>query len=109
MSWIRCICGEILHDNTDKISYKGRILSDKEFFPLLDLADELIGSDGENREKLAMTFRSNIGDYIRLRDVYQCYECGRLLVESESGGFCFFTPEGHDEKRLLDFETGERS
>lgn len=109
MAWIQCKCGEILHDNTDSISYKGRILSDKQFFPLLDLADELIEADSDDREALAMRFRQNIGKYIRFRDVYQCYECGRLLVEGENGEFFFFAPEGHDNTKLLDVEPGKKS
>ena len=108
MSWIRCKCGEILHDNTDNISYKGYVLSDKQFFPLLDLADELIEAVSPDREALSMRFRGNIDKYIRFRCVYQCYECGRLLVEGENGEFFFFLPEGHENKELLDVETGEK-
>lgn len=109
MSWIRCLCGEILHDNTDNISYKGRLLSDKQFFPLLDLADEMIEAQADNREALSMRFRRNIGDYIRFRDVFQCYECGRILIEGDDRNFYFFKPEGHDNTKLLDVETGEKS
>lgn len=98
-----------MHDNTDNIGYKGRILSDKQFFPLLDLADEMIESDSADREALAMKFRRNIGGYIRFRDVYQCYGCGRLLVEGENGEFFFFAPEGHDNTKLLDVEMGDKS
>ena len=108
MSWIQCKCGEILHDNTDNISYKGCILSDKQFFPLLDLADEMIESESAEREALAMRFRRNIGRYIRFRDVYQCYECGRLIAEGEDGDFLFFLPEEHGNTRLLDVETGDK-
>lgn len=108
MSRIKCKCGNILHDNGDNISYKGRIISDKEYFPLLDLADEIIERESDDREKLSMEFRRNIGGYIRLKDVFQCYECGRLAVEGEFGEFFFFTPENHNEINLLDFELGER-
>ena len=108
MSWIRCKCGEILHDNTDNISYKGYVLSDKQFFPLLDLADEMIEDTSPDREALAMRFRGNIDEYIRFRCVYQCYGCGRLLVEGENGEFFFFLPEDHKNKKLLDVETGDK-
>ena len=109
MSWIQCKCGEILHDITDNISYKGRILSDKQFFPLLDLADELIEDNSADREAVAMRFRQNIGGYIRFRDIYQCYNCGRILIEGENGEFLFFMPDGHDNTRLLDVKTGDKS
>lgn len=108
MSWIRCPCGEILHDNTDNISYKGRLLSDKQFFPLLDLADEMIESRTDNREELSMKFRRNIGEYIRFLDVFQCYNCGRILIEGENREFYVFKPEGHENTKLLDVEPGER-
>ena len=108
MSRIRCKCGEILHDNTDNISYKGYVLSDKQFFPLLELADEMIEDTSPDREVPVMKFRQNISGYIRFRCVYQCYECGRLLVEGENGDFFFFSPEDHENKELLDVETGEK-
>lgn len=108
MSWIKCRCGEDLYDKTDNIRYKGHILSDKQYFPLLDLTNEMIENISPDREALAMTFRRNIGGYIRLRQVFQCYKCGRLLVEGENGEFFFFTPEGHENKELLDVETGDK-
>ena len=98
-----------MHDNTDAVSYKGRILSDKQFFPLLDLADEMIEFGSVDREALAMRFRRNIGGYIRFRDVYQCYECGRLIVEGGNGEFFFFMPDNHDNTKLLDVEPGNKS
>lgn len=111
MSWIRCKCGNTLHDNTDNISYKGYILSDKEYFSMLDLADEMIESSHNDREELAMTFRRSVGigdNYIRLKEMYQCPVCGRMLIEISPGNFCFFAPEEHDEMHLLDFEAGEK-
>lgn len=42
MSKIRCKCGNMLPDNTDKIRYKGYIISDQELFNMFDLADEMI-------------------------------------------------------------------
>lgn len=58
---IVCKCGNILPDNTDRISYKGYIISDKELFDMLDFADEMIEAGDSCRENLAMTFRKNIG------------------------------------------------
>ena len=110
MSKIVCKCGNILQDNTDRIRYKGYIISDYEFFDLLDFADEMIGTINPHREDLAMTFRSNIGigeKHIRLKETYQCPLCGRVLMEVTPGQFCYFVPEGHDEKSLLDYKAGE--
>ncbi len=102
--WIRCKCGNIIHDNTDNISYKGRIISDKGYFKLLDLTDEVIESPVKNREALAMTFRVNIGSYIRIKSIFQCVCCGRILIEDENNQYCSFTPDEHNNKELLDFD-----
>lgn len=102
--WIRCKCGNIIHDNTDNIPYKGHIISDKEFSKMLDLADEMIESPYKNREALAMTFRSNISSsYIRIKSIFQCRCCGRILIEDENNQYCSFTPDEHENKDLLDF------
>lgn len=102
--WIRCKCGNIIRDITDSIPYKGYIISDKEYYKMLDLADEMIESAEKNREALAMTFRTNIGSYIRLKTIFQCKECGRMLIENENNQYCSFTPDEQDHKELLDFD-----
>lgn len=106
MSKIKCICGNILQDSADGISYKGYILSDKEYFSLYDLADEMIESNNSNREEVAMTFRGNVGgrkSYINFREIYQCPKCGRILVEDITGEFFSFFPEKECDKKLLDY------
>lgn len=106
MSKIKCRCGSILPDITDKIRYKGYIISDMEIFDMFDFADEMIEAANPQREILAMTFRRNIGvgeRYIRLKEVYQCPFCGRIIIETNSGEFCFFIPEENNEKSLLDY------
>lgn len=106
MSHINCRCGNILHDITDGIRYKGFIISDREQFDLYDFADEMIESDDPDRELLAMTFRSNIGcgdSYIRMKEIFQCPQCGRVLIETAPGEYAVFTPENHTENSLLDY------
>ena len=85
MSKIKCRCGNILPDITDQIRYKGYIISDREIFDLFDFADEMIESGDPGRE------------------MYQCPFCGRMIIEDNSGDFCFFAPEEHNEKNLLDY------
>lgn len=107
MSWIKCKCGNILYDKTDHISYKGHVISDKEYFGIFDLADALIESNDSDRDKLAMSFRINIGCgdcYIKLKDIFQCPACGRILLEDNQGKFCSFFPEDSDDKQLLNYE-----
>ena len=94
MSKIKCRCGNILPDITDRIRHKGYIIY------------EMIESGDPGREALAMTFRRNVGvgeKYIRLKEMYQCPFCGRMIIEDNSGDFCFFAPEEHNEKNLLDY------
>lgn len=105
--WIRCKCGNIIHDVTDCVSYKGHIISDKDYLKMLDLADEMIESPESNREALAMTFRTNMNSYIRIKDIFQCKQCGRILIEDENNHFCSFTLDEHDNKEMLDFDGNE--
>lgn len=110
MSKITCSCGCVIPDIGDHQSFKGYILSDKQLFPFYDLADEMIESAHPDKEELCMTFRKEFGrGYIRLKRVYQCFECGRILIENEDGEFAVFAPEGHDDTKVLDFSEGERS
>lgn len=110
MSWIMCKCGNIIRDSSDYLSYKGEIMSNKELDAFYELAEECICSDDPDREKLYENFTYNTCDeYIRYSLIYQCEECGRILIEDiKRGGFCVFAPEGHDNKDLLDFEPGEK-
>lgn len=101
--WIKCRCGNIINDNTDNIPFKGHILSDKEFFKFLDFTDRMIESKSENREKTAMTFRNNLSGYIKIKSVFQCSCCGRILLEDENNHYCSFLPEEHEKYNLLDF------
>lgn len=110
MSKIYCNCGCVIPDISDGQSFKGYIMSDKQRFPLLDFADELIQSPHPDKEELCMTFRHEFGaGYIRLKRVYQCFECGRILIEDENGEFAVFAPEGHGDTGVLDFSEGKRS
>lgn len=110
MSKIACSCGNLIPDISDRQSFKGYILSDKELFPFLDFADEMIESPHPDKEELCMTFRKEIGaGYIRLKRVYQCFECGRILIENDDGEFSVFAPEGYNNTPVLDFSEGKRS
>lgn len=111
MSWIKCKCGNVLKDTTDNLSYKGHIISDKEYLNMLDLADTMIESTNPDREEAGMSFRINIGgenSYIWLKYIFQCPDCGRILIENDKGEFCSFFPEDNDEKRLLDYKGNEK-
>lgn len=108
MSKIYCSCGCVIPDISDGQSFKGYIMSDKQRFPFYDLADEIIESPDPNREKLCMKFRKEVGTgYIRFKRVYQCFECGRILIENENGEFSVFTPENHKNTKVLDYSPSD--
>lgn len=112
MSKIICKCGNILSDSTDNLPYKGYIISDKERFKMYDLVDELIETDNTQKESLMMTFRENVSigkRYIRLKEVYQCPQCGRILIENIPGQYCFFGPEENPKRNLLDYAGEEKA
>ena len=104
MSWIECKCGAMIKDTFDSIPYKGRIISDREYFDFLDFADKMIEAEGSDRKRLAMEFRRGLGKQIRLNDIFQCIVCGRIYIEDETGELYGFVPEGHEKCNLLDFK-----
>ncbi len=74
---ITCICGELLSDNTDFISYKAHVVADQDYFDYLDAAP------GRERHQYE-------------RAMYQCNDCGRLLLQNRAGDmhhYTFFMPE----------------
>lgn len=112
MSKIICKCGNILFDSTDNLPYKGYIISDKERFKMYDLVDELIETDNTQKESLMMTFRKNVSigkSYIRLKEVYQCPQCGRILIENIPGQYYFFFARGKQKRNLLDYDGEEKA
>ena len=105
--WIECKCGEAIKDTFDSIPYKGRIISDKEFFDLLEIAKEKIKSEDNDRDRLAREFGDVLWGStprIRVNFIYQCIECGRIYMEDETGELYGFMPEGHEKCNLLDFK-----
>jgi len=83
---MRCLCGSIISDNTDFISYKARYLADQ------DWEDFLISELPAGGHDWSLT-----------RTMYQCVDCGRLLLQGINGRTLFFNPEVADEevKRAL--------
>ncbi len=112
MSKLICRCGNIIPDITDNLPYKGYIISDKELFKMYDFVDKLIETDSNQKERLTMTFRKNVHigkKYIRLKEIYQCPNCGRILIETILGEYSFFCPEENIENNLLDYDGEEKA
>ena len=80
---ITCPCGGVIADNTDFISRKGYLVADQDYF---DLQEDLESEDRVRR-------RDALRRWERL--LYQCPDCGRLLVESREHQHTYvsFTPD----------------
>ncbi|MDE6780987.1 MAG: hypothetical protein K2J40_05965 [Ruminococcus sp.] len=105
MSWIRCYCGYKIHDSSDHLSYKGRIMSDQDYFDYLDSVSSIIGSECPDRKKLVDNFYFRVPDMTKT--VYQCSQCGRLYIEEDNKLFCF-KPENHTNNGVLKSVHGEK-
>ncbi|GIG69800.1 hypothetical protein [Phytomonospora endophytica] len=82
---IRCGCGALLPDGTDRVPYKARVLPDQDWE---DVAHP------RSAEAASAVLR-------RAADVYQCQDCGRLLFAGADGLVHRFAPEKPDVPRDL--------
>jgi hypothetical protein len=82
----KCLCGEIITDNTDCLYYKARCIADQDWDDFLE--SKLV--DGGH-------------DWRLTRTIYQCPKCGRLQFERHDGQLVFFKLEKETEenKKLL--------
>ncbi|MBQ3939926.1 MAG: hypothetical protein II723_02325 [Oscillospiraceae bacterium] len=107
MSSLLCKCGFVFHDNSDAIYRKAHLISDKDWFPLPDMADSLIESPDPDRAALCMTLRHNLsgkGACVQERFLFQCPECSRVYIEAPDGTFVCFAPEDSGSDQML-FDT----
>lgn len=80
---IGCICGAVIPDQTDFLSFKAHLVADRDWEDLVD--------SSESKKRIDSS-------YIRL--CYQCAQCGRLYVEDASRTLHAFIPEGHEAQVL---------
>ena len=95
---IRCVCGEIIPDQTDYLPYKAHVIGDKDYFDFLDAVDEAIESKEENREKLCMNVRG--AEPSRL--AWECNTCGRLYLDDKRGNLVEYLPQNGKPNRVFD-------
>lgn len=125
MGKLRCECGHVIHDHALGLDYKARLISDKNFDSFFRwLASEIQGyilavqedktnqwmlSNGFSQDYVAL--RLNHGDVLhdhlyrkfleQEQDVYECTQCGRLLIEKESNTFLSYSPENLSLNKLF--------
>jgi DNA-directed RNA polymerase subunit RPC12/RpoP len=94
---LACTCGNRIHDGTDGLSYKGYVVPDEEYFPMLDGYDVLldrVANRGSVDEEDYMDIRRNCS---ARRQIYQCSKCGRIFIwDSDIQGAFSFKPEDDD-------------
>lgn len=76
---IGCICGTVILDQTDFLSFKAHLVADRDWEDFVD--------SSESTKRIDST-------YVRL--CYQCTQCGRLYVDDASRSLHAFIPEGHE-------------
>ena len=125
MAKIRCKCGYIIVDQTDKLPYKGYILPDTEIdkisTALINTIDSLDEANklGKRLEWIKNNFHlppyptdlkdsSMIYDKItselvdKTQDIFECNNCGRILIQiGQTNEFKTFCPDTNDTKGIL--------
>ena len=123
MGKIRCECEHVIVDQTDNLSYKGYILPDQlideDLTKLVNRIDSLFNAiqSNEKEEWLAENFlpdypkkldlSSIISDIIsvdllaKTKDIFECENCGRILIEKKDRSFKIYKPEGENDKGIL--------
>lgn len=100
----RCMCGYRIHDTTDNLSYKASILADQDDEDFSDEIERYV-SDETLDPNACMHHIMHIWSEYLWRKIYQCDQCGRIIIEDRSGRLYFFAPEfeleGTVGKRLL--------
>jgi|GEM_PF-3418923 len=125
MGKLKCICGHIIVDQTDNLSYKGYIIPHSQVeslsTSLTDNIDSLIDSIKSNNRLgwIEKTFGTPpyptdlkdsdmihdllIGKLIDIiQDIFECESCGRIAIQvKQTNQFKFFTPDTDDTKGIL--------
>ncbi len=128
MSSLGCRCGHIIRDNTDGLSYKGRVLRDQDDEKFFGKAARELAlfmaavASGRREEWISRHFLSleplgplnlsdedQIWDFLTMldrefnTDVYECENCGRLWVQGQPGEnqFAPYSPDDGTVHRVL--------
>ncbi len=100
----RCMCGYRVHDNTDHLSYKASILADQDDEDIIDEIERYVSDETLDQDACMHRIMRIRSEYL-WRKIYQCVQCGRIIIEDRSGRLYFFAPEfaleGTVGKRLL--------
>ncbi len=99
---ISCSCGFEIYDGPDHNPNVGHLIADQDWFHLLDAIDAAIEGDHSTtkaKEAACLRVRYFIGDISRR--LWQCPECGRLLIDDHGRRIQEFTPATDAGKQIL--------
>lgn len=96
MSKFQCVCGKLISDNTDFISYKARFVSDQDYF---DLCDEIENKDFYKRADAFHKY---------LNDIYQCFDCQNIIFFSNNERFDFQPLKKQEKPTVLKSVFGDK-
>ena len=107
---IGCHCGVTISDSTDYLSHKAHFTPDQDVYAVWD------GIDDEVINRVATGELAVKDAYLKSRDIissptrqmWQCFECGRLFIDGPDGKLYCFVPENEEtEKRILRSRTSK--
>jgi diphthamide synthase subunit DPH2 len=124
MSKLRCNCGHLIRDNSNRLEYKAALLKDSlydEFFDSIATAIQnyvVATHSGQARQWISEKFSEDYADlqlnhgcilhdfihdqFIRKsRDVFECLACGRILVEAKDNKFVSYVPDSKVVEHVL--------
>ena len=76
-----CACGCVIHDTSDNLSYKGKIIADQDIDSLWGIIERL---EEPHDEKIDVF--KEVSDLL-MKNIYQCPECGRVYIENQSHNY----------------------
>lgn len=98
---LSCTCNNLITDNTDNLSHKGYLISDKnwnDFWDAVDKAIEESGPTALDKERACMKVRKSQP----FRSVWECTQCGRLWMDGRNGKLVAYAADKGQPHRVFD-------
>jgi DNA-directed RNA polymerase subunit RPC12/RpoP len=99
---IACKCGEIIRDQTDNLPWKGHLIPDQQWDPVLEAIDRIIDETKSGLlqgEAPYMHLREVVG--AAAKPVYQCGRCGRIFIFERQEPAHIYWPESESTSKEI--------
>jgi hypothetical protein len=97
-----CECGKTIYGQTENVPYKAHFISDQDWFGVFDAIDQIVSDVASGRmtvDDAQMAFRLV---HVRAsRSMYQCGQCGRLLVYDLQHNANIYAPTSTEDSRQI--------